>query len=86
MRLKGNFLTYSKDNDTYILPPVDSGFKGIIRGNETLGSIIALLSHDTSEEEITRAIVDEYDAPYEAVKADVKRAVEILRGIGAVDE
>lgn len=86
MRLKDNFLTYSKDNDTYILPPVDSGFTGMIRGNETLGSIIALLSHDTSEEEITRAMLEEYDAPYEAVKADVKRAVEILRGIGAVDE
>lgn len=86
MRLKDNFLTYSKDNDTYILPPVDSGFEGIIRGNETLGRIIALLSHDTSEEEITRAIVDEYDAPYESVNADVKRAVEILRGIGALDE
>lgn len=86
MRLKDNFLTYSKDNDTYILPPVDSGFEGIIRGNETLGRIIALLSHDTSEEEITRAMFDEYDASYESVNADVKRAVEILRGIGALDE
>ncbi len=86
MRLKDNFLTYSKDNDTYILPPVDSVFSGIIRGNDTLGEIIALLSHDTSEEEITRAMLEKYDASYETVKADVKRAVEILRGIGAIDE
>ena len=61
------------------------GSHEIIRGNETLGTILDLLKKDTTEENIIAAMRREYDAPEGAIERDVKRVIDELSNIGALE-
>jgi hypothetical protein len=57
-----------------------------VRGNKTLGAILALLKEDTTEEAIVAAMKERFDAPEDVIARDVKKALAELRKIGALDE
>ena len=86
MKLKKEFLIHETRNETYLVPTGDAGFSGIVRGNQTLETILELLKTDTDEAAIVAAIQSRFDAPKEVIAADVKKALSELRKIGALDE
>lgn len=86
MKLKSDFITHNINDETLLVPVGNASFHGIVRGNPTLGAIVALLEKDTTEEAVVDAMCREYDAPRETIAADVHRVVEKLREIGAIEE
>ena len=86
MKLNKDFLIHSTGNESILVPTGAANFSGVVRGNETLGRILELLKTDTTEEEIVGKIRAEYDAPEGVIEADVRKALEELRTIGALDE
>ncbi len=86
MKLKSTFLVHKYGEENLLIPTAGESFSGIVKGNDTLGEILVLLREETSEEEMTEALLQKFDAPREVVERDVKKAVEGLRKIGALDE
>ena len=61
-------------------------FSGIVKSNETAAFIVDCLKTDTTEKEIAEKIRQKYDVTKETVTADVKKVIDKLRSIGAIDE
>jgi len=85
MRLKSDFLSHNSDGESYLVPTADASFSGMVKGNKTLGAIVDLLKEDTTEEQIVASMKAKYDAPEGAIERDVKRVIEELNGIGALE-
>lgn len=61
-------------------------FNGLIRNNKTAGFIYEMLLQETTEEQITDAMFQKYDAPREQISADVGRVIKQIREAGFLDE
>ncbi len=85
MKLKPEFIAMDIDTIPYLVPVGGIAFQSIIRGNETAGFILAQLNEETSEEAIVDALCAEYNAPRDIVQPDVKKIIEKLREIGAIE-
>lgn len=85
MKLKPEFLSHNSAGESYLVPTADASFSGMVKGNKTLGAIIDLLKEDTTEEQIIASMKSKYDAPEGAIERDVKRVLEELNGIGALE-
>lgn len=86
MKLNQNFITRTVEGTQVIVPIGDSGFNGIITGNETAAFIVNMLKDGTTEAALIDAMAQEYDAPLDVLQADVREILEKLRRIGALDE
>lgn len=86
MKLKDQFISQDL-GDTQVLVPVgDEAFSGIVRSNSTAAFIVDCLREETTEDAIVDAMYERYDAPREVIAADVKRILDTLRGINAIEE
>ena len=86
MKLNKGFITHDTERESILVPTGTSGFSGLVKGNRTLGAILALLKQETTETEIVAAMKQRFDAPEEVIARDVKKALDELRKIGALDE
>ena len=86
MKLKDSFVTHDIDDTQFLIPLSQGGFSGFLRSNATAAFIINCLKKDTTEEKITNALLQEYDANRETVSADVRRVLDELRSIGALEK
>ncbi len=86
MKLKKEFIHHQSGNETLLVATAGSGFGGLVRGNRTLGAILELLQEDRGEEELRSAMRKRFNAPEEVIRRDVKKALDTLRGIGALEE
>ncbi len=86
MKLKADFLVHEAGDQTILVPTGRAEFSGVVQGNRTLRAILELLQKDTTEERIAGDLAARFDAPEDAIRKDVHRAVEELRKIGALDE
>ena len=86
MKLKESFITHITQEESLLVPVGGSAFSGVVRGNKTLGEILELLKNDIDEAGIVAALRERFDAPAGAVEADVARAIQELRRIGALEE
>ena len=86
MKLKIAFITHDTGSESLLVPSGGAGWSGIVRGNKTLGAILALLKEDTTEEAVITAMKQRFDAPEDIVVRDVKKVVFELRKIGALDD
>lgn len=86
MRLKDEFLTHTSGGEAYLVPSGNLEFRGLVKGNETLGEVIELLKIDTTEIKIVKALREKYKAPAGTIEFDVKKALEVLRSVGALIE
>ena len=86
MKLKKEFITHDTGEESLLVPAGGAGFSGLVKGNKTLGAILALLKEDTTEEAVIAAMQQRFDAPEAVIAADVKKAIFELRKIGALDE
>lgn len=85
MKLKKEFVTRTVGG-AQIMTADGSAFGGMVRSNETAAFIVDRLRQETTPETIIAAMYAEYDAPIGVIAADVERTLDILRGIGALDE
>ena len=86
MKLKKCFITYDTDGESMLIPSGSVSFSGLVKGNRTLGAILALLKEETTESDIVAALARRFDAPRDVIAADVAKALSELRRIGALDE
>ena len=86
MKLKDEFFVHGTGREALLVPAGGSRFAGIVKGNATLGAILSLLERDRSEAELLAAMGERYDAPEDVLARDLKKALDALRSIGALDE
>ena len=86
MKLKSDFIVHSSNHETILVPIGGSDFSGIVKGNATLGEILDLLKADVSESELVKALRERFDVSEDIIARDVKKALDELRAIGALDE
>ena len=86
MKLSSEFLYHESNGEVYLVPSGKAKFSGVVKGNKTFGAILGLLREETTEQRIIDTLRKEYsDAPEGMIERDVKRAVESLRKIGAIE-
>ena len=86
MKLNRNYLLHETGGQTILVPAGGAEFSGVVQGNRTLGAILDQLREDTTEEKIAAALCARFDGPEDAIRRDVRKALEELRRIGALDE
>ena len=85
MKLKKEFISHESDGESLLVPTGGADFAGIVRGNAAAGAIFGLLAEDTTEEELVSKMTERFDAPEDVIRQDVRKTLELLRGIGALD-
>ena len=86
MKLNKGFLAHDDGDQKLLVSTGASKFSGLVRSNETAGFIISCLEKNTTEAEIVEKMQKKYDGPKEAMERDVKKIVDQLRKIGAIDD
>ena len=84
MKLNENFILHISDGETLLVPTGAAEFSGIVRGNKTLGAVLALLKEETDEAAVVAAMKARFSAPEETVTRDVKKVLDELKRIGAI--
>lgn len=88
MKLAKGFITQDVRGTQMMVAagPAAKKFNGMVRANETAAFIINCLKKNTTEEKIIKAVLDEYDTTEEIAAEQVRKIIDQLRGIGAIDE
>ncbi len=86
MKLNPNFITQDIDDTQFLVPLGSEKFHGIVKNNKTAAFIINCLKEETTQEAILDAMEKQYDAPRDVLEADLNKALETLRSIGAIEE
>ena len=88
MRLKKGYVTQNFQGRQLMVAVGGEAkrFHGLARSNETAAFIVDCLKTETTEEKIVEAMLSEYDADKETVRRDVRKILDRLRGIGAIEE
>ncbi len=88
MKLRNGFITYNSGSEQIMVAAGSASetFRGMVRSNSTAAFIIDCLKEEISREELTRKLVERYEAPREIIQRDVDRILDSLRKIGALDE
>ncbi len=86
MKLKDEFLTQDIDDVQFLVPTGTDSFFGLVRSNKTAAFIVDSLKQETTAEEILNKMCARYDAPRETIAEDVKRILDTLREINALEE
>ena len=87
MKLKSGFIISELGDDALLVPVGGSvgAFHGFVRLNDTAAFIVKRLERDTSAEEITEAVLAEYDVEPSAARAHVEAALEKLQALHALE-
>lgn len=86
MKLKDGFISYESDGEHIMVGGGDASFPGLIRSNDAAAFIVECLGHETTESAIVDAMFEKYDAPRETLAADVRRILDTLRSVNALEE
>ena len=86
MKLKNGFITHESKGNHVTVTTGSTSFNGLINSNTTAGFIVECLKDDVTTEEIIEKMFERYDAPKEVITEDVEKILDILRGIGAIDD
>ncbi len=86
MKLNSDFITQEIDGTQFLVPVGAESFSGIVRSNKTAAFIVNCLREDTTADAIVDAMCAKYDAPRETLAADVRKVLDTLRRINAVEE
>lgn len=85
MKLKDGFITHETDGEQIMVSAGNVKFSGLVRSNRTAAFIVDCLKSETSETEIIEKMSEKYDALKEIIAMDVKKILDTLRSIGAID-
>ena len=86
MKLKKEYIQHQADGECFLISTGAANFSGMVKGNKTFGAIVSLMQENTTEEEIVENMCKRFDAPKEIIERDVRKAIEELGKIGAIDE
>lgn len=86
MKLKDDFIIQMIDDTQFMIPVGSESFGGIVRSNKTAAFIVDQLKEETAEEKIVNALCEKYDAPREVIEKDVRKILDTLRSINALEE
>ena len=86
MKLNSDFITHTSGEQHYVVSLGRGEFKGIIKNNGTAAFICEQLKSDTTEDRIVEAMLEEYEVDAETAHAAVRKVVEKLRSVGAIDD
>ena len=86
MKLRPGFITQDVDDTQFLIGVGDAAFNGIVRSNKTAAFIIDCLKQDTTEEAIVDAMFAEYDASKEKIAKDVRKVLDTLRSVNAIED
>lgn len=86
MKLNPAFYVHRTEDETILVPLGGTAFSGIGKGNAVLGVLLSLLEKETTEEELIAAMLARYNAPESVIAADVRRTLDKLRDMGAIDD
>ena len=85
MKLNPDYLKHTVDGMVLVVPTAKADFRGLVKGNKTVGVILDCLEQDMTEEQIVDVLCEKFDGDRDVIRADVEDTVEQLRKIGAVD-
>lgn len=85
MKLNRDYLVHTIGEETLLVPTGKASFSGMVRGNQTFGTVLALLQTETTEEALIAAMKERFLAPEGLIEQDVREALARLREIGAID-
>lgn len=85
MKLNSGFLTHDDGENKLLVSTGATKFSGLVRSNSSAGFIIECLETETTEDEIIAKMRKKWDVSDEIARRDVRKIVEQLRGIGAID-
>ena len=85
MKIKKEFIVHNTGDETILVPTGTADFSGIVKGNKTVGFILDCLKADITRDEIIAKLNAALDAPAGVIERDVDKALDELRGIGAID-
>lgn len=86
MKLKEGFMTHQSNDEQILIDTTAANFSGLVRSNPTAAFIVDCLKNDTSEKEILKKMLEEYEGDENVMKADITKIVGQLKSIGALDE
>ena len=86
MKLKQDIVTQNIDDILFLIPVGKEAFNGIASNKKTAAFIVECLKEEITEEAIVDSMCARYDAPRTTIAADVKRILDTLRGINALEE
>lgn len=88
MKLRDGFITYNSGSEQIMVAAgaASDVFRGMVRSNETAAFIIDCLGREISFDELADKLVARYEAPREIITRDLKKVLDTLRSIGALDE
>lgn len=88
MKVKAGLISHKIGEQYVTVASGDAGnaFNGMMRSNDTAAQILQMLEHEISEEQIVDQLYAQYDAPREAIAADVHQIIEQIRSAGLLDE
>ena len=85
MKINSGFITHDDGDEKLLVSTGSVKFSGLVRSNSTAGFIINCLTEGTTEDEIVAKMRQNYDVSDEIARRDVRKIVEQLKGIGAID-
>lgn len=86
MKLNSNFITHDTEDEQVMVATGSTTFAGLVRNNKTAAFIVEQLKGETTVEQIVEAVFAKYDAPRDVIEKDVRKIIDSLKGIGAIDE
>ncbi len=86
MKINSGFIAHNDGEDKLLVSTGATKFSGLVRSNPTAGFIIECLEQDTTEDEIVEKMQQKWEVSDEIARRDVRKIIEQLRGIGAIDE
>ena len=86
MKLNSGFISHDDGEQKLLVSTGATKFSGLVRSNPTAGFIIECLEKETTEDEIIAKMQKKWDVSDEIARRDVRKVVEQLRGIGAIDK
>lgn len=86
MKLKNEFITYKMEDEHIMVSTGNSNFSGLIRSNKTAAFIVDSLKSDTTPEKIATEMAQLWEIDQQTALEDVKKIINQLIQIGAIDE
>lgn len=85
MKLNNGFLAHNDGDEKLLVSTGAAKFSGLVRSNATAGFIIECLEKETTEDEIIAKMQKKWDVSDEIARKDVRKIIDQLRKIGAID-
>lgn len=85
MKLNSGFIAHDDGNQKLLVSTGATKFSGLVRSNSSAGFIIQCLETETNEDEIIAKMQKKWEVSDEIARRDVRKVVEQLRSIGAID-